>query len=109
MGLTSYVLTRIRRPLGLGFKVIMQSSHARTARTHMHTHTNTHSPAPRSAHQAVIHKGSMYVFGGEFTSPNQERFHHYKVGCGPGSGFRDRVEGRGEGSGFRVRGDGEGK
>lgn len=38
------------------------------------------SPAPRSAHQAVIHKGMMYVFGGEFTSPNQERFHHFKVG-----------------------------
>lgn len=39
------------------------------------------SPAPRSGHQAVIVKGCMYVFGGEFTSPNQERFHHFKVGC----------------------------
>ncbi|KAF5841296.1 hypothetical protein DUNSADRAFT_13569 [Dunaliella salina] len=39
---------------------------------------NPSSPAPRSAHQAVIHKGFMYVFGGEFTSPNQERFHHFK-------------------------------
>jgi hypothetical protein len=24
----------------------------------------------------------MYVFGGEFTSPNQEKFHHFKVGGG---------------------------
>lgn len=39
----------------------------------------TRSPAPRSAHQAAIVKSSMYVFGGEFTSPNQERFHHFKV------------------------------
>lgn len=30
--------------------------------------------------QAVIVKNTMLVFGGEFTSPNQERFHHYKVG-----------------------------
>ncbi|PNW78421.1 hypothetical protein CHLRE_09g398200v5 [Chlamydomonas reinhardtii] len=35
-------------------------------------------PPPRSAHQAVIVKNTMLVFGGEFTSPNQERFHHYK-------------------------------
>ena len=37
------------------------------------------SPTPRCAHQAIIHKSVMYVFGGEVTSPNQERFHHYKV------------------------------
>ncbi|GAX74960.1 hypothetical protein CEUSTIGMA_g2406.t1 [Chlamydomonas eustigma] len=35
-------------------------------------------PTPRCAHQAVVHKSVMYLFGGEFTSPNQERFHHYK-------------------------------
>ncbi|GFR48646.1 hypothetical protein Agub_g10599 [Astrephomene gubernaculifera] len=35
-------------------------------------------PPPRSAHQAVVVKNTMLVFGGEFTSPNQERFHHYK-------------------------------
>lgn len=34
-------------------------------------------PLPRSAHQAVAHKGFMYVFGGEFTSLNQEKFKHY--------------------------------
>lgn len=28
-------------------------------------------PLPRTSHQAVIHKGYMYVFGGEFTSLNQ--------------------------------------
>ncbi|KAG2483359.1 hypothetical protein HYH03_017759 [Edaphochlamys debaryana] len=37
-----------------------------------------HAPPPRSAHQAVAAKGSMLVFGGEFTSPNQEKFHHYR-------------------------------
>ena len=37
-----------------------------------------HGPPPRSAHQAVAHGGYLYVFGGEFTSPNQERFHHYR-------------------------------
>ncbi|XP_010248815.1 PREDICTED: kelch domain-containing protein 4 [Nelumbo nucifera] len=36
------------------------------------------SPPPRSAHQAVAWKNYLYLFGGEFTSPNQERFHHYK-------------------------------
>ncbi|KAJ4823384.1 hypothetical protein Tsubulata_023426 [Turnera subulata] len=36
------------------------------------------SPPPRSAHQAVAWKNYLYIFGGEFTSPNQERFHHYK-------------------------------
>ncbi|GIL55654.1 hypothetical protein Vafri_11205 [Volvox africanus] len=35
-------------------------------------------PPPRSAHQAVVVKNTMLLFGGEFTSPNQERFHHYK-------------------------------
>ncbi|KAI3933446.1 hypothetical protein MKX01_022025 [Papaver californicum] len=30
------------------------------------------------AHQAVAWKDHLYIFGGEFTSPNQERFHHYK-------------------------------
>lgn len=28
-------------------------------------------PLPRTAHQAVIYKGYIYVFGGEFTSLNQ--------------------------------------
>ena len=28
-------------------------------------------PAPRSAHQAIVHKRYLYVFGGELTSPNQ--------------------------------------
>lgn len=31
------------------------------------------SPPPRSAHQAVIYKFFLFVFGGEFTSPNQVR------------------------------------
>lgn len=35
-------------------------------------------PPARSAHVAGYWKGFVYVFGGEFTSPNQERFHHFK-------------------------------
>ncbi|KAL3684696.1 hypothetical protein R1sor_002718 [Riccia sorocarpa] len=40
--------------------------------------SSPNSPPPRSAHQAVAWKNSLFVFGGEFTSPNQEKFHHYK-------------------------------
>lgn len=40
--------------------------------------SSPNSPPPRSAHQAVSWKNYLYIFGGEFTSPNQERFHHYK-------------------------------
>ncbi|CAD5185576.1 unnamed protein product [Musa acuminata subsp. malaccensis] len=40
--------------------------------------SSPNSPPPRSAHQAVAWKDHIYIFGGEFTSPNQERFHHYK-------------------------------
>ncbi|KAG0504074.1 hypothetical protein HPP92_004146 [Vanilla planifolia] len=40
--------------------------------------SSPNSPPPRSAHQAVAWKSNIYIFGGEFTSPNQERFHHYK-------------------------------
>ena len=38
-------------------------------------------PPPRSAHQAVgvpSAGGSLYVFGGEFSSTNQSQFHHYR-------------------------------
>lgn len=40
--------------------------------------SSPNSPPPRSAHQAVAWKNNLYIYGGEFTSPNQERFHHYK-------------------------------
>ncbi|PKU67818.1 Epithiospecifier protein [Dendrobium catenatum] len=40
--------------------------------------SSPNSPPPRSAHQAIAWKNNIYIFGGEFTSPNQERFHHYK-------------------------------
>ncbi|GAQ82566.1 hypothetical protein KFL_001150260 [Klebsormidium nitens] len=40
--------------------------------------SSPNSPPPRSAHQAVAWKNFLFIFGGEFTSPNQERFHHYK-------------------------------
>ena len=39
------------------------------------------SPPPRSAHQAVsVSKegGQLWVFGGEFASPNNAQFYHYK-------------------------------
>ncbi|GBP13049.1 Kelch domain-containing protein 4 [Eumeta japonica] len=38
-------------------------------------------PPPRSAHQAVAtpaNKGELWIFGGEFTSPSETQFHHYK-------------------------------
>lgn len=35
-------------------------------------------PAPRSAHQMVYYKRMLYLFGGEFTSPRQDRFKHFK-------------------------------
>ncbi|KAM0873183.1 hypothetical protein ACQ4PT_038224 [Festuca glaucescens] len=40
--------------------------------------SSPNSPPPRSAQQTVAWKNNVYMFGGEFTSPNQERFHHYK-------------------------------
>uniref|UniRef100_J3LZ08 Uncharacterized protein n=1 Tax=Oryza brachyantha TaxID=4533 RepID=J3LZ08_ORYBR len=40
--------------------------------------SSPNSPPPRSAHQIVAWKNNLYMFGWEFTSPNQERFHHYK-------------------------------
>ena len=35
-------------------------------------------PSPRSGHQTMCYGSYLYVFGGEFTSPNQERFLHYR-------------------------------
>eukprot|EP00899_Mesostigma_viride_P019449 jgi/Mesvir1/27505/Mv07272-RA.2 len=40
--------------------------------------SSPNSPPPRSAHQTVAWKNFLFVFGGEFTSPHQERFYHYK-------------------------------
>ncbi|XP_050684689.1 kelch domain-containing protein 4 [Leptidea sinapis] len=39
------------------------------------------APPPRSAHQTVAtqaNKGEIWVFGGEFTSPSETQFYHYK-------------------------------
>eukprot|EP01113_Clastostelium_recurvatum_P039544 TRINITY_DN6047_c0_g1_i8.p1 TRINITY_DN6047_c0_g1~~TRINITY_DN6047_c0_g1_i8.p1 ORF type:complete len:558 (-),score=180.17 TRINITY_DN6047_c0_g1_i8:229-1902(-) len=36
------------------------------------------APPPRCAHQVVCAKNCMYVIGGEFTSPSQNQFYHYK-------------------------------
>ena len=35
-------------------------------------------PKPRSGHQSFAHKGYFYTFGGEYTSPNQKNFNHYR-------------------------------
>eukprot|EP00192_Tetraselmis_astigmatica_P005231 CAMPEP_0117671142 /NCGR_PEP_ID=MMETSP0804-20121206/13165_1 /TAXON_ID=1074897 /ORGANISM="Tetraselmis astigmatica, Strain CCMP880" /LENGTH=530 /DNA_ID=CAMNT_0005479561 /DNA_START=26 /DNA_END=1618 /DNA_ORIENTATION=+ len=40
--------------------------------------SSPNTPPPRSAHQAVVYKSFLFVLGGEFTSPNQEKFYHYK-------------------------------
>ena len=40
--------------------------------------SNAKGPHPRSGHQALAYGGYVYVFGGEFTSPNQERFLHHR-------------------------------
>ncbi|CAI5459880.1 unnamed protein product [Closterium sp. Yama58-4] len=40
--------------------------------------SSPNSPPPRSGHHAVAWKNFLFLFGGEFTSPNQERFHHFK-------------------------------
>ncbi|XVF11612.1 hypothetical protein REPUB_Repub08aG0042200 [Reevesia pubescens] len=40
--------------------------------------SSPNSLPPSSAHQAVAWKNYLYIFGGEFTSPNQKRFHYYK-------------------------------
>ena len=41
--------------------------------------SSKNSPKPRSAHQAIFHpqSRSLYLFGGEFTSPTQTHFNHF--------------------------------
>ncbi|KAL4541299.1 hypothetical protein Ndes2437B_g05679 [Nannochloris sp. 'desiccata'] len=39
--------------------------------------TSPGGPLPRTAHQAVVTRAYMYIFGGEFTSLNQTKFKHY--------------------------------
>ncbi|XP_034190828.1 kelch domain-containing protein 4 isoform X1 [Osmia lignaria lignaria] len=39
------------------------------------------SPPPRCSHQAVTttaNKGELWIFGGEFTSPSESQFYHYR-------------------------------
>ncbi|XP_048751852.1 kelch domain-containing protein 4-like isoform X2 [Ostrea edulis] len=43
--------------------------------------TAPNAPPPRSSHQAVAlkqHGGQLWIFGGEFASPTQSQFHHFK-------------------------------
>lgn len=43
--------------------------------------TAPNAPPPRSSHQAVAlrqHGGQLWIFGGEFASPTQSQFYHYK-------------------------------
>ena len=46
-------------------------------------------PKARSSHTAVEHQGSVYMFGGEFTSPSLAKFSHY------GDTWRFKVGGEG--------------
>ncbi len=41
------------------------------AACHLSTPSFGRRPAPRSSHQAVAHRGYLYIFGGELMSPNQ--------------------------------------
>lgn len=39
------------------------------------------APPPRCGHQAVTtsaNKGELWVFGGEFSSPSESQFYHYR-------------------------------
>lgn len=39
------------------------------------------APPPRCGHQAIVtstNKGEMWIFGGEFSSPSELQFYHYK-------------------------------
>lgn len=39
------------------------------------------APPPRCAHQAIAtpnNKGELWVFGGEFSSPSESQFYHYR-------------------------------
>ena len=42
------------------------------------THVRSKGPHPRSACAGAVHKGFLYIFGGEFTSPNQAKFKHFR-------------------------------
>ncbi|KAI8464529.1 MAG: hypothetical protein J3K34DRAFT_474238 [Monoraphidium minutum] len=58
-------------------------THIKTGKVHVNADlyrfdVDKANPSPRCAHQAVVYKGCMYVFGGEFSSPNQERFMHFR-------------------------------
>jgi N-acetylneuraminic acid mutarotase len=42
------------------------------------TEIKSMGPQPRSACSGAVTKDHMYIFGGEFTSPNQEKFKHFR-------------------------------
>lgn len=35
-------------------------------------------PPPRSSHAAAVHKGFMYIYGGEFSNPSLSQYRHYR-------------------------------
>lgn len=45
------------------------------------THIKCPGPHPRSSCCAAVHRGFLYIFGGEFTSLNQNKFKHFR--CAP--------------------------
>jgi len=40
--------------------------------------SSPNTPPPRCSHQACVFKNYLYLFGGEFTSPSQNQFYHYR-------------------------------
>eukprot|EP00039_Didymoeca_costata_P006133 m.87690 g.87690 ORF g.87690 m.87690 type:complete len:506 (+) comp13126_c0_seq2:54-1571(+) len=51
------------------------------SKNHWRRITVPNPPHPRSGHQAVVtpgSEGSMFIFGGEFTSPSGNEFYHFK-------------------------------
>jgi N-acetylneuraminic acid mutarotase len=50
-----------------------------TDKKHWRKITSNNSPQPRSSHQiAITTSGLLFLFGGEFVSPNETSFFHYK-------------------------------
>jgi N-acetylneuraminic acid mutarotase len=44
------------------------------------THIRSPGPQARSACAGAVYRNCLYIFGGEFTSPNQEKFRHFRCG-----------------------------
>ena len=64
-----------------GKRVFMYNDHFiyNTEKNEWRKITSPHSPGPRASHQCVAsNNGYLFLFGGEFVSPNESNFFHYK-------------------------------